>query len=63
VVPSATSCSSLIGIPWPADSTGVADPGAAFVITNGIGLVVGIAVFAAVLVSLSVRRADRTAAP
>jgi hypothetical protein len=32
-------------------------------ITNGLGVVVGVAVFAAVLVRLSVRRADRTAAP
>jgi hypothetical protein len=61
--PSTTTCSSLIGIPWPADSSGVADPGAAFVITNLVGVVVGIAVFAAVLFRLSRSRAEGDAAP
>ena len=60
---SSTTCSSLIGIPWPADASGVADPGAVFMITNGVGVVVGFAVFVAVLVRLSQRTVNRAPEP
>jgi len=60
---STTTCSSLIGIPWPADAGGVADPGAVFVIANGVGVAVGIAVFVAVFVRLSQRGAARAPEP
>jgi hypothetical protein len=46
----ATSCSSLIGIPWPAVPSGLADLGADLAITYSVSLAIAIGVLALVAV-------------
>jgi hypothetical protein len=43
-----TTCSSLVGIPWPADPSGSNVSASAFDIANGVSLIVGVAIAALV---------------
>lgn len=54
--PALTSCSSLIGITWPANGGGLADPSAAFAQTNGVALALAVCAFGAVLAWMLRRR-------
>jgi hypothetical protein len=58
---SAATCSSLIGIPWPDDATGMNVTPAAFEISNIIAVVVGLAVVAIVVSWLYIERMKRPA--
>ena len=44
-----TACSSLIGIPWPADQSAQGVSAGAFAIANGVAIIIGVVVFALVL--------------
>jgi hypothetical protein len=54
-----TTCSSLTGIPWPADAAGAGASGGAFVVASGVAVFIGIAVFVLALAWLYVERTKR----
>jgi hypothetical protein len=56
-----TTCSSLVGIRWPADPSGLNVSGTAFVIANGVSLVIGVAFAAVVFGRLRLDRNRRAA--
>ncbi|MFI5258149.1 MAG: hypothetical protein ACHQ01_00850 [Candidatus Limnocylindrales bacterium] len=53
---SATTCSSLLGIPWPAVAGGLADPASVTDTVNRLAIVLAVAVFAFVLGWLMLHR-------
>ncbi len=56
---SQTTCSSLTGIPWPADATGAGASSTGFVIALGISVLIGVAVFVVSLTWLYIERQKR----
>ncbi len=60
---SAATCTSLIGIPWPDDATGMNVDTAAFGIANGIAIAAGIATAVFVLYLLRLDRKRRLGSP
>lgn len=56
---SQTTCSSLTGIPWPADAAGAGASANAFAVATGISVLIGVAVFVVSLAWLYIERAKR----
>jgi membrane-bound ClpP family serine protease len=56
-----TTCSSLVGIPWPADPSGLNVSASAFDIANGVSLIIGVAFAALVFGGLRWDRKRRAA--
>jgi hypothetical protein len=57
--PSPTTCSSLTGIPWPADATGAGASSTGFVVALGISIFIGLTVFVVSLTWLYMERRKR----
>jgi len=57
IVSNSATCASLLGVPWPANAGGLADPGAAFAMASLAGLIAAALAFALVLAWLTIRPA------